>query len=360
MHAQTKSEIEYFLKDLGVRWFGIHEARLSEIPAGSEAMVWMNLGVAEANWALDRAGRIAELTDYEIESYQFHTVARIQEMVGQNPGLAWMIMGEVNRRSTAIGGAAFAAVYHYYYTQIKAADDTAIVLGPAVLNWDFTCLGCLGEIGSTSIGGGYTGGVTWITAFIDAYQQAYGTKPPVDVWPIQIYPLDWTNLPNGDTDPANYPNDYTVGLLRPHWRLAAGQVEHFRTYLDANGYGDKAIWITETGIHSGFDGATRVGNLVFPVGSYHSEFVGDYLSNWLGWLEQNHESHNIDRWFFFTSYTQLGQPNGDGYQGITFFNTPDSDTAQRTCMGDIYHAASLGQPTLTCDAGGDAVPFTPP
>lgn len=326
-------------------------------------MVWLNPSVDRLVWTQARAGSINELPDDVREKIQFHSSTRIQNLVSQSPGIAWMLMGEVNKRSTLvegegiIGGDLFAAVYHYYYNQIKAADPTAIVLGPAVLNWDFTCLGCQG---TGSIGGGYARGVAWMTAFINAYQAKYGTLPPVDVWPIQVYPLDWDNLPNGDTDPANYPNDYTVGQLRPHWRLAAGQVEHFRTYLDANGYSDTPIWITETAIHSGFDGWSPIGGgLTAPTGAYHSEFIGDYLSNLIGWLEQNHAALDIDRWFFFTSYWELGTPKVDGYQGISFFNTPDSGTAQRTCMGDIYKAASLGEPALTCNAAGQAVPFSP-
>ena len=346
MHARTKAEIGYFLEELGVRWFGVHEERLSEIPDGAETMVWLDLGVDPGNWTAVRAGSIDELSDYEKESYQFHTTARIQNLVGQNLGAAWMIMGEVNRLA-GISPATFAVVYRYYYDQIKAADPTALVLGPAALNWDFTCIGCAG----------YARGHDWIASFVAAYDQIYGTKPPVDIWPLQVYPIDWFYLPNGDTDPANYPFDPTVGFKRPHWQISAAQVEGFRSYLDLSGYADTPIWITETSIHWGFDDRVGLG----PAGSnYNPHFMADYMINWIDWLEQNSVTKMIERWFFFTTYKQIGVPVGDGYQGIIFFNNPDVATTQRTCMGDIYRARSLGLADVTCDEGGQTIPYSPP
>ena len=38
----------------------------------------------------------------------------------------------------------------------------------------------------------------WLKDFVAAYESLEGTKPEVDVWSIDLYPIDWTNTPNND------------------------------------------------------------------------------------------------------------------------------------------------------------------
>ena len=47
----------------------------------------------------------------------------------------------------------------YYYTEIKSVVSTARITGPAILNWDFTCIGC----------GGCQSGQSWMNGLVNRY-----------------------------------------------------------------------------------------------------------------------------------------------------------------------------------------------
>ena len=236
--------------------------------------------------------------------------------------------GEPNRKS--ITGAQFADVFSYYHTQIKAADPTAKITGPSILNWDFTCIGCAG----------YTSGETWLTDFIETYRFDHGRPPPVDVWAIDVYPIDWNNTPNSAT----------------HASIVISQLQGMRDYLN-NEYADTPIWITELAVHVGYDGWIwdPFPTQIAPVGIYHWDKMSDYLIAILDWLEDNAASNLIERWFLFTTWRDIVNVGSDGYMGIVFFEGPDVG-ASLNCLGEIYRSRSLGLPHVKCDANGNSVP----
>ena len=247
----------------------------------------------------------------------------------------------------------FAAVFHYFYTELKAADPTANVTSPSILNWDFTCIGCPG----------YQSGESWLDDFIFWYNFKYKEIPPVDVWAIDVYPIDWINSPNTGS----------------HALIVIDQLQKMRQYLDSNGYENTPIWITEMAVHLGFDsyqwvhrstgdvctkenffaGDCKPGPAqkwrLEPAGEYRWDKMSDYMINILDWLEMNAASHRIDKWFFFKSFADVANPSNDGYMGISLFDGPDIG-ANLTCLGEIYRARSLGEPRVKCDKVGNTVP----
>ena len=83
--------------------------------------------------------------------------------------------------------------------------------------------------------------------------------------------------------------------------------------------------------------------------------MGDYLIAVLDWLEVNSSANRIEKWFFFLTWTDIANPGGDGYMGITFFDGPTS-AASLNCLGRIYRARAFGGPRVRCDHDGNVVP----
>ena len=245
-----------------------------------------------------------------------------------------------------ISGTRFASVFHYFVTELMGADPTAKIVSPSILNWDYTCVGC----------GGYQRGELWIEEFISAHETKFGAKPPVDVWAIDVYPIDWINTPNNDpASPAFYS---AKGGAFPHWSIAVQQLEGMRQYLDTiSDYSNTPIWITEIAIHVGYDGwhFGSSGELV-PDGSYHWDKMSDYIIRVLDWLNANSAANQIERWFFFRSWRDVVNVGSDGYMGITLFDGPNIG-ASLNCLGETYRHRALGLDPVKCDANGNMVPI---
>src|SRR5437870_2398604 len=78
-------------------------------------------------------------------------------------------------------------------TRLRAADRTAILVAPNILNWDQTCTNCAG----------FPSGHSWSEEFLASYQSRYGPLP-VQAWGIHVYSADWLHLPlaNAPVDQA--------------------------------------------------------------------------------------------------------------------------------------------------------------
>ena len=96
-----------------------------------------------------------------------------------------------------------------------------------------------------------TAGITWCVA-------------TVLLWTIDISPIDFRNIPNNDPDRLV---EYKEELVS-HPAIAVSQVTGFREFLDANGYADTPIWITDVAIQVGFNAwifdTSRPGNPITP------------------------------------------------------------------------------------------------
>lgn len=248
---------------------------------------------------------------------------RLAELTANSPGSVWYIGGEPNvAQQGNMSPEAFVAEFDYYSTEIRAADPTALITGPSILNWDFTCSGC----------GGFTSGETWMRGFIDAYAAAHGgVAPDVDIWAIDAYPLTWDRVP------------------MTNWQLVRDQLVGFRNYLanEVPGHGETPIWVTELASHWGYsEWVIEDGLLTIPPDQdYLEDFLWDdmagYMDGILGWLQESGNDLDIDRWFFFKGYVDLQAPKLDGYAGVHFFSD-NSPAALPNQLGELYRDYATG------------------
>lgn len=277
------------LQTLDSDWYLQFDAVISSIPAGRSRPIYISIspdGVLK-------------------------TTAQLQSLASVLPGAVWYVGGEPNRQFTVDE---IIENLNYYYTQIKLVDPTARITSPSILNWEFTCIGC----------GGYTSGKTWMTELITRYQDLYGTLPPWDVWAIDLYPLDWHNFPNTGFLPETIAQ-YAPNLPPNSESIAAKQIDAYRTYIDSlPGRAGDPIIITELGIHWGWSsiefgepGCPR-GK---PAGEYKPLVLRDYFDSIFTWFEDHATSHNIERWFVYTTYSDVAHCRFDGYSGMSLFDS---------------------------------------
>lgn len=347
---------------LGVHWYLDLESDMSQVPEGARKVSYLKVPTGEDLWESSAPARpetIDDLTDAERASLGFLTSSEIHSLAEANPGGYWYILGEPNK-TVHITGTRFAPVFHYYATELKAADENATILSPSVLNWDFTCVGC----------GGYRAGKDWAKDFVDAYSKEYGEVPPVDIWAIDAYPIDWNNTPNNDPGKRAW---YAAKLnLFQHSEIVVEQLVGMRQYLDTlTEYTNTPIWITEMAVHVGYDPrdwtlkttgdpcniVLVITNQCLPPSQdkYHWDKMSNYIIEVLDWLDTNAETHGVEKWFFYKTYRDLVNIATDGYMGISLLDDPAIDTAPN-CLGETYRSRSLQlAQKLKCDAEGNTV-----
>jgi hypothetical protein len=256
------------------------------------------------------------------------TPTELKAKADQIPGAVWYVSGEPNRQfsvDSIIEG------LRYYYTEIRIADPTAKITSPSVLNWDFTCIGC----------GGFTTGHFWMNELVVRYQELYGEGPPWDLWAIDLYPLDWWNLPNTGFLPETIAQ-YAPNLPPESESIPAIQLQAYREYIDSlPGKAGEPILVTELGIHWGYSeiSFTPECGAGAPTGEYKPLVLRDYLSSVYNWLEDHAISHNIERWYTYTTYSDVANCRYDGYSGITLLDSPHP-SAGLTDLGRWYLSRS--------------------
>ncbi len=206
----------------------------------------------------------------------------------------------------------FAEMLYEANRLIRSADPQATLIGPNILNWDYTCQGCPG----------YTSGLSWVQKLRQVYNTRYGTGLPFDAWSLHTYNLDWQRLPL-----INQAQD-------------AHQIEAFRQYLDqSTDSRHKPIWLTEFGVIWGYDSLEwhkdTTGNWqALPKGRLRTDLMESYLASSLDWLEQHSTTLGLGHWFLYTSY---GEPEAfsQSFSGISLFDS-SSPSAKLTNFGNIY------------------------
>ncbi len=363
LHSRTALHNLDVLLRIGVRWYLDLESDMSQVPEGARKVPYLKLPTSAEVWnatGMVRPDRIDILTDAQRASMGFLTSSELHSLAQTNSGSYWYIFGEPNRYAH-MTGTRFAPVFHYYASALTDADPTAKVLSPSVLNWDFVCIGC----------GGYQLGEVWAKEFVDAYETKYERKPPVDVWTIDTYPIDWLNTPNNDPNqlPLYIPGAGPIQLAgngsSKHSSIATQQLIAMRQYLKSIGHDSKPIWITEVAIHVGYDpqdwSLKNTGapcNIVQVITSKcvtpsqdlcHWDKMSHYVIELLDWLDANAEEHGVEKWFFYKTYRDLINIANDGYMGISFLDDPSMGTTLN-CLGETYRTRSLGLVPLMCDA----------
>ena len=301
MHTGNTTVQPYFLDTLGAKWYLDYNADPSGTPPGREKVLYVPHAIGMTPMS----------------------PAQIQAAAQQAPGSIWYVGGEPNVGDADPG---MVETLHYYYTEIKAADPTARITSPSILNWEYTCLRRSASVPENHWCAWDYSGHEWVDWFRSTYRASYGTEPPVDIWAIDIYPLDWTNLPTVD---ATMPIE---------------QVQGYRDYLSAiPEHADKPIIITRFGLDWGWDDAVRYllpgCNTWSPAGTYQTSRVIDYLDTVFTWLEDNAVSKNIERWFLFVAYADIHHCRFDAYAGLSLFDGP-APGAALTDVGRWYVARS--------------------
>jgi len=249
---------------------------------------------------------------------------RLATMVAAAPGSYWYIGGEPNvPQQGNMTPEAFVDEFDYYTTEIRAADSSARIMGPSILNWDFTCTGC----------SGFRSGESWMRSFIDAYAASHGGDAPlVDVWSLDAYPLTW------DTVPMTY------------LQIVRDQILGFRQYLadEVPGHSSTPIWVTELASHWAFSGwAIEDSALAIPPDlDIETDYLWDemegYMDGILGWLKSEGPDINVDRWFFFKGYVDIEASRTEGYAGIYLYENGE-EGASLNQLGEVYRDYIMGE-----------------
>jgi hypothetical protein len=229
-------------------------------------------------------------------------------LVAQYPaGTVWYLGGEANVPTQGnTSGADYAPYFHDAAATIRAVDPTARIMAASVLNFVDTCRGCAG----------YLTGREWVDEFRSAYLGLYGEEPPVDVWALDSYLLDWNSLPMIDS------------------AFLPAQVRGLRAYLDATpGQAGKPIWVTEFGVVWAYESLrwTEVDGIVsfVPARAYRLDLLRAWLDDTIAWLETEGVAMGVERWFLFATSTPAGEP---WYTGIELLEP----------AGDRYRLSGLG------------------
>jgi hypothetical protein len=237
--------------------------------------------------------------------------ADLRDRVRKFPGTYWLIGNEPNVPDMTFGGVdpgAYADALNYYAQVIKDADPTAKLVGPNVLNWSFVCDGCPG----------YPEGKAWTQQMRDTYVDRYGAEPPLDVWALHTYELDWVHLPNGNP------------------QRDIDQIQGMRDWLDADpALAGATMWITEMGIHWGYPGMEWQGDVAQPIGDFDYDHTAAFMRDLFGWLNDNADALHIERWFLYPISTTIHEPYQSQWTGITLMDGSDAD-APINRLGRLY------------------------
>ncbi|NQW16375.1 MAG: hypothetical protein HQ478_02710 [Chloroflexi bacterium] len=299
LHTKDPVEQKWFLDQLGADWF-IDGGYRPDASAGKNKVLFVGSLPGIVN------GEIGPSPD------------DLEFLANANPGSTWLIANEPNRRP----GYDVENVLddlHDAYAGIKAGDPTAKIVSPPQLNWLFTCLGCTSGFGR---------GTDWIPLFRQRYMEQFGEEPPIDIWAVNAYPLDWLNLP-------------TINPL-----IVTTQILGLRVWLNETGsQAHKPIWVTEVGLHWGWDNIkfnqSGCNGLPYPDGTYQEGQTTAYLNSIYDWLEDNATTLNVERWFQYIAYHDITGCNTDGYAGVTLFDGP-SVGANLTPAGDAFRDRATG------------------
>lgn len=247
------------------------------------------------------------------------SAAELRARAARHPGAAWVIGNEPNTGlQDNLSPQAYAAFFDRVTTAIRAGDPSARIVAPNTLNFDFRCRGCAGND---------LPGRAWIDEFRSAYRELRGTEPPIDIWGIHAYEIDWIDPPMTD-----------LTVLQT-------QLEGFRAYLDTiPAQRGRPIWLTEFAIIWGYDDwRFEVGPngeyLVAPAGRYRADLIEAFLGEALNWLETRGRRLGVARWFIFADHG-TPDPIFTTFAGISLLEAPDA-RSDLTRLGRMFRRRAL-------------------
>ena len=247
------------------------------------------------------------------------SVAELRARAARHPGAAWVIGNEPNTGlQDNLSPRAYAAFFDRVVTAIRAGDPSARIVAPNTLNFDFRCRGCAGDDLT---------GREWIDGFRAAYRELRGVEPPIDIWGIHAYEIDWLDPPMTD-----------VSVMQ-------AQLEDLRTYLDAiPSQRGRPIWLTEFAIIWGFDDWRFTEGpdgevLVAPAGRFRADLIEQFLVEALDWLETRGRQLGVERWFVFADHG-IPDPIFTTFAGISLMEAPDA-RSDLTRLGRVFRRRAL-------------------
>ena len=247
------------------------------------------------------------------------SVAELRARAARHPGAAWVIGNEPNTGlQDNLSPRAYAAFFDRVVTAIRAGDPSARIVAPNTLNFDFRCRGCAGDDLT---------GREWIDGFRAAYRELRGVEPPIDIWGIHAYEIDWLDPPMTD-----------VSVMQ-------AQLEGLRTYLDAiPEQRGRPIWLTEFAIIWGFDDWRFTEGpdgevLVAPAGRFRADLIEQFLVEALDWLETRGRQLGVERWFVFADHG-IPDPIFTTFAGISLMEAPDA-RSDLTRLGRVFRRRAL-------------------
>jgi len=160
-----------------------------------------------------------------------------------------------------------------------------------------------------------------------AWATQFGGEPPIDVWAMHAYAIDWYNTPM--TNATDIATDEQ-------------EIASFSTYLAGiPAHAAKPIWITEMGILWAYPGWTPVSsgcaappNCIAPTGTYDTAGVVNFLNQFIPWLKSNSSTYRLGKWFVYVSYG-MPDPYQTQYGGISLL-ADTSPSPALTQPGEAY------------------------
>ena len=294
LHQHVAGGVRNVLRRTGAHSFLDYTANLDDVPPGTDKLAV----VRPANEP---------------------SAAELRAQANRHPGAAWAIGNEPNTGlQDNLSPRAYAAFFDRVVRSIRSGDPTARIVAPNTLNFDFRCRGCAG----TDLTGR-----EWIDAFRAAYRELRGTEPPIDIWGIHAYEIDWIDPPMTDAS------------------VMQMQLEGLRAYLDAiPAHRGRPIWLTEFAIIWGFDDwRIEIGaageQLVAPAGRFRADLIEAFLRDTLDWLETRGRQIGVERWFVFADHG-IPDPIFTTFAGISLLEQPDG-RSDLTRLGRIFRRRAL-------------------
>lgn len=295
---------------LRMGWYVNYQAAANPArPSGAEYMPIITLGQVGAN------------------GYTYApSGATLQAAIAGNPGTAWFIGNEPDRRDVQndLEPHVYANAYHELYYLIKGADPTARIFAGTIVQ-------------PTPIR------LQYLDMVLASYQNTHGQPMPVDGWSIHNFILNEVSC---DHDPSNcWGAEIPPGIDAPHGEILTvddndnmtlfiERIENFRQWMADNGYGGLPVYLSEYGIlmpaDFGFD-AARVNAFMNNTFDYMRTATDPVLG------DPNDGFRLIQRWSWYSTTDQ-------SFNGWLF----DPVSHQLSSMGANY-AAYTAQVPLEVD-----------
>ncbi len=302
-----------YAEGLGVRWF-LNEGHSPALNIGSSRKVPIIK---------------------EIKPATYLSREQMAQLLQDHPGVDIVLGNEPNVGAQGNStGAQYAEAFHYYNDLLKGEgglDPSRRLVAGNTLNWEFTCLRRAEGIPESHGCAWDYSGREFVTEFRATYKLKFGTEPPVEVWGIHSYPVNWKKLPTTDSG------------------IAIEQIAAMRRYLDSSlTHTGTPIWVTEFGLHWGFNCGNpclveKRGLLAPGPGSeYREAEVLDYMDEMIDWLESRAAEDRIEKWFLYAAYVALGEGDTQVNQGLTLYQGPDPSHGL-SAIGELYKRRAAAQ-----------------